>query len=203
VRILAHAISVVALTICVSAQGGRPAGSVPGTAVTTQAAAVAPPVDYVIGVEDVVGVVFWREPDLSADVVVRPDGKISLPLLNEVVALGRTPEQLRGDLVAAAKQFVTDPNVTVVIRQINSRKVFITGNVERPGPYPLTSTTTVLQLIAAAGGLREFAKAKDIRIVRLDKGESTALTFNYEEVAAGRNLRQNVVLRPGDTVLVP
>ena len=161
------------------------------------------PTDYTIGAEDVLNIVFWREPDMSAEVVVRPDGKISLPLLNDVVALGLTPAQLRATLTEQAKKLIADPNVAVVVKQINSRKVFITGNVERPGPYPLGGPTTVLQLIALAGGLREYADSKHIVIMRVEKGVSVSLPFNYNDISKRKNLQQNVELKPGDTVIVP
>jgi polysaccharide export outer membrane protein len=167
------------------------------------AAGVSLPADYTIGAEDILNIVFWREPDMSAEVVVRPDGKISLPLLNEVVALGLTPEQLRATLTEQAKKLIADPNVVVVVKQINSRKVFITGMVERPGPYPLGGPTTVLQLIALAGGLREYADSKNIVIMRTEKGVSQSLPFNYNDISKRKNLHQNVELKPGDTVIVP
>ena len=162
-----------------------------------------PAPDYTIGPDDILNVVFWREPDLSAEVVVRPDGRISLPLINDVMASGLTPAQLRELLTEQAKKFVTDPNVSVVVKQINSRKVFITGNVERPGPYTLSAGMTVLQLIALAGGLREFADSKKIVVMRTEGGRSTSLPFNYNEVSKRKNLQQNVELKRGDTVIVP
>src|SRR5438132_927693 len=128
-------------------------------------ASVVPPPDYVIGPDDVVAVEYWRDKDLSAEVVVRPDGKISLPLLNDMPAGGLTPEQLRDALIAEARRFVEDPNVTVIVKQINSRKVFITGQIEKPGSYPLNRPTTVVQLFAMAGGLKEYADVKHIFIV--------------------------------------
>src|SRR4029078_5497827 len=112
---------------------------------------------YVIGPDDVLSIVFWKDKDLSAEVTVRPDGKVSLPLLNDIQAQGRTPDELRDALKQAAQAFVEDPNPTVMVKEIKSRRVFITGQVEKPGPYPLTGETTVLQLIAMAGGIREFA----------------------------------------------
>jgi polysaccharide biosynthesis/export protein len=164
---------------------------------------VATPADYVIGPEDVLTVVFWREKDLSAEVAVRPDGKISLPLLNDVQAAGMTPEELRGHLTTAAAKFVTDPTVTVVVKAINSRKVFITGQVTKPGPYALTGPTTVMQLIAMAGGVHEFADSKNITILRTEDGKPMAIRFNYKEVEKRKNLKQNIELKPGDTIIVP
>jgi polysaccharide biosynthesis/export protein len=164
---------------------------------------VKPPPDYVIGPEDQLSVLFWVDKGMSADVIVRPDGKISLPLINEIQAAGLTPEQLRQSISAEAKRFVQDPNATILVRQINSRKVFITGAVERPGPYPLMSPSTVLQLIATAGGLREYADSKRILIIRNEGGRTVTFKFNYREVVAQKNLKQNIELRPGDMVLVP
>jgi len=163
----------------------------------------APPADYVIGPEDQLSVVFWREKDMSGDVVVRPDGKISLPLLNDVQAAGMTPTELRDLLTDAAKRYIEDPNVTVVVRQINSRRVFVTGEVVKPGPYPLIGSTTVLQILATAGGLRDYADEKNILILRKEGGWSVILKFNYKDVSKQKNLSQNVELKPGDTVIVP
>ena len=185
------------------AQPGKPADPKGETASGMAASGMAVPADYTIGQEDVLNIVFWREPDMSSEVVVRPDGKISLPLINEVVALGLTPAQLRATLTEQAKKLIADPNVSVVVKQINSRKVFITGNVERPGPYPLGGPTTVLQLIALAGGLRGYADSKHIVIMRTDKGVSASLPFNYNDISKRKNLHQNVELKPGDTVIVP
>jgi polysaccharide export outer membrane protein len=133
---------------------GVPAGAqsaAPVFAPTNGSEGVAIPDDYVIGPEDVLGVLFWREPDLSGDVTVRPDGKITLPLIGEIVATGLTPVALRDQLQKAGSRFLADPNVTVVVRQINSRKVFITGEVMMPGAFPLASPRNVLQLISLAG----------------------------------------------------
>jgi polysaccharide export outer membrane protein len=159
------------------------------------------PVDYVIGPADVLSVVFWRDDQLTSQVLVRPDGKISLPLLDDVQAAGLTPEELRDRLTDEARRFVTDAKVTVVVREINSRRVFITGLIANPGAYPLTQSMTALQLIATAGGLQDFAKSKEIRIVRLDQGARTSLRFNYDETAKGE--AEDVELKPGDTVVVP
>jgi len=161
------------------------------------------PAGYVVGPEDVLTIVVWREKDLSSDVTVRPDGRITLPLINDVVAQGLTPDQLRDQLKAQFDKYVEDSSVSVVVKQINSRKVFVTGMVGKPGAYPLTSTMTVLQLISMAGGLNEFAKAKEIVVMRTENGAPKAIKFNYEEVRKGRKLQQNIELRPGDTVLVP
>ncbi len=173
------------------------------------ATGVPTPADYVIGADDVLQVNFWRDKDMTVEVVVRPDGKITLPLLSDVQAAGFAPEQLRDRLTEQARRYMVDPTVTVVVKQINSRRVFITGEVNKPGMYPLNDRMTVVQLIALAGGLTEFAKSKDIVIMRADTGgarpagEPMALAFNWKDFVARKNLKQNVELRPGDTVIVP
>jgi polysaccharide biosynthesis/export protein len=161
------------------------------------------PSDYVIGPDDVLSILFWRNQEISGDVAVRPDGLISLPVLNEVSAAGLTPEQLRAKLTEQASKYFEEPNVTVVVKAINSRKVYITGMVGKPGPYPLSGSLTVLQLIAMAGGLHEFADAKNISIIRTDKGRQIRIPFNYKDVLRGKNLKQNIELKPGDAVVVP
>jgi polysaccharide biosynthesis/export protein len=161
------------------------------------------PADYVIGPEDVLTIVFWREKDLSSEVVVRPDGRISLPVLQDVHAAGLTPEQLRDSLTKTAERFVEDPNVTVVVKEIKSRRVFITGMVARPGPYNITAPMTVVQLIAFAGGVLEYADSKNIVVMRSENSKDLSYKFNYKEVSEGKNLKQNIQLKPGDTVIVP
>jgi len=168
------------------------------------AAAIAtPPPGYVIGPEDQLSVVFWRDKDMTADVVVRPDGKISVPLLNDVQAAGFTPEQLRAQLTQAASKYVEDPNVTVVVREIHSRNVFITGSVAKPGLFALNGDMNVLQLIALAGGLLEYADMEKISVLRNENGRSQSLAFNYKDVVKRKKVEQNIMLRPGDTVIVP
>ena len=160
--------------------------------------------DYVIGTDDVLSILFWRDKDLSApEVTVRPDGKVTLPLLNDMQAAGLTPDQLRDAIQVAAQKYVEDPNPTVIVKEIKSRKVFITGQVEKAGPYPLNGATTVLQLIAMAGGLREFADGKAISVMRTESGKPSVFEFNYQDVLKKRNLRQNIELKPGDVVVVP
>jgi len=157
----------------------------------------------VIGPDDVLSVVFWRDKDMTADVTVRPDGRISLPLLNEVQASGLTPAALRARIADLARRYIEDPNVTVVVRQINSRKVFVTGQVLKPGPYPLTGPTTIVQLLAMAGGINEYADKKHIVVIRTEHGRTVTFGFNYKDVSERKNLRQNIELKPGDTVIVP
>jgi len=140
---------------------------------------------------------------MSTDARVRPDGRISLPLINEVVAAGLTPEELQKRVTEESAKYMEDASITIVVREINSLKVFITGEVTKPGTYPITSATTVMQLISLAGGLREYANSKNIMIMRKEGDKQTSLKFNYKEVAAGKNLKQNIDLKPGDTVVVP
>ena len=161
------------------------------------------PADYVIGPEDVLVIVFWREKDLSSEVTVRPDGRITIPVVQEIDAAGLTPEQLRVKLTDQAQKYVEDPNVTVIVKQINSRRVYITGMVGKAGPYPLTGPVTVVQLIAMAGGLLEYADSENIRIMRTENGKPLSYAFNYKEIERGKNLQQNIPLKPGDTVIVP
>jgi polysaccharide export outer membrane protein len=179
-----------------------PSAASPPAAPAT-ASAVDLPAGYVVGPEDVLSIVVWREKDLTTDVTVRPDGRITLPLINDVMAQGLTPDQLRDQLKTLFDKFVEDSSVSVVVKQINSRKVFITGMVSKPGAYPLTSTMSVLQLISLAGGLNEFARGKEIVVMRTEDGKQKAMKFNYDDVRKGRKLQQNIELRPGDTVLVP
>lgn len=190
------------------AQGSRPTGASrapAGTTATTAtgAAGAVVPSDYVIGAEDVLGVLFWREADMSGDVAVRPDGMITLPLVGDVKAAGLTPIALRETIQEAAAKYLADPNVTVVVRQLNSRKVFITGQVGTPGAFPLTGPRTVMQLIALAGGLTEYADGEHITIMRQEAGKTRSFRFNYKDVSKGKKLEQNIQLLPGDTVVVP
>lgn len=158
---------------------------------------------YVVGPDDVLSILYWRDKESSADVIVRPDGKITLPLLNDIVAAGLTPDQLRATIQKAAEQYYQDPNVSVVVKQVNSRRVYVTGSVNKPGPYLLTSRTTVLQMLAQAGGLGDFAKRDKIAVLRTENGQTQRYPFNYKQVIEGKNLDQNIELRPGDTIIVP
>lgn len=198
------------LTVAVSAAAQTaapqaPAGSKPPPAAGKPQPVAGVPVapDYVIGPDDVLAIVVWREKDISGEVAVRPDGKISLPLLNDVQAAGFTPEELRKHLTEVASKFIEEPEVTVIVKAVNSRKVYITGQVAKPGPYSIGGPTNVLQLIAMAGGVLEFADTKNIVVMRNEKGQATTYRFNYNDVLRGRNLKQNIELKPGDTVVVP
>jgi polysaccharide export outer membrane protein len=178
-------------------------GSAQNRAAARSATGVVQPPGYVIGPEDVLSILFWREKDLSADVVVRPDGMISLPLLNDIHAAGLTTDELREKVMTEANKFVEDPNATIVVKQINSRKVFITGQVAKPGAYSLAAPMNVLQLIALAGGLLEYADRGRISVMRTEKGNPVAYPFNYNWAIERKNLKQIIDLKPGDTVLVP
>ena len=156
--------------------------------------------DYVIGPDDVLSVVFWKEPEISAQVRVRPDGKISLPLLRDVRASGLTPEQLRQQLEANAKPFFAETNATVTVNEVNSRKVFVTGEVGRPGAFPLTGPMTILQVLALAGGFSEFADEEHIEVFRSDEAGPARFRFNYKDVLNGK--RPDVALKSGDTIVV-
>jgi polysaccharide biosynthesis/export protein len=174
------------------------------TAAVAGAASVDPSAaDYVIGPGDVLALSFWREQALSGEVLVRPDGKISVPLLDDIDAAGLTPIQLRDRLAALARSFVTEPVVTVIVRQINSRKVFITGLVAHPGQYPLIGSMTVLQLIATAGGLQDYARSRDIRIRRVENGRAVTVRVDYALVSRGDPSARDVELKAGDTVIIP
>jgi polysaccharide biosynthesis/export protein len=161
------------------------------------------PPGYVIGAEDVLSIVFWRDKEMSADVVVRPDGKISLPLLNDVEAAGRTPDQLRAQLIKAASKYLEEPTAAVVVKEIHSRKVFVSGQVGKSGSYPLIGEMNVLQAIAHVGGLLEYADSKNIVILRNEDGQERRFKFNYKDVVKGKNVLQNIMLKPGDTIIVP
>jgi len=158
---------------------------------------------FTIGPEDVLGILVWREADVSGDVTVRPDGMITLPLIRDVKAAGLTPDELADRIQTAMREFITDASVAVTVRQMNSRKVFITGEVARPGAYSLAGPMTVMQLIAVAGGLNEFADTKSISVMRVEAGRTRTFPFAYKDVASGKKPGQNILLKPGDTVVVP
>ena len=158
---------------------------------------------YVIGPEDVIDINVWKEPDMTRIVPVRPDGKISLPLINDVQAAGSTPQQLASTVTEKLRKFLTEPQVTVIVTAINSQRVFVVGEVLRAGAFPLIPGMTVLQALASAGGFTTFADVKKIHVMRLVNGKHTELPFNYREVLKGDNPDQNIKLEPGDTVVVP
>lgn len=158
---------------------------------------------YVIGPEDVIDVSVWKDAELTRIVPVRPDGKISLPLLNEMQAAGLTPAQLQQQIAQGLKKYMTDPIVTVIMNQINSQRVFITGEVAKAGAYPLLPQMTILQALSSAGGFTQFANTKKVYMFRTVDGKQVKFPFNYKDVINGKNTDQNVVLKPGDTIVVP
>jgi len=182
---------------------GRPAAAQPAQNVEASAAK-AHDNSFVIGNDDVLAINVWKEPDVSRSIPVRSDGKISLPLVGEVQATGRTPLKLEEEIAARLKNYIAEPEVTVIVQQINSQKFNILGQVNKPGSYVISNSATVLDAIALAGGFRDFAKQKSIYILRQDTdGSQTRLPFNYKEVVKGKNSGQNIKLQPRDTIVVP
>ena len=159
---------------------------------------------FVIGNDDRLGINVWKEPELTRSFLVRSDGKISLPLVGELQAAGRTPLQLEQEIATKLLSYITQPEVTVIVEQINSQKFNILGQVGKPGSYSLSTATTVLDAIAGAGGFRDFAKQKSIYILRQSaNGAEVRIPFNYKDVIKGKNPGQNIKLEPRDTIVVP
>jgi len=159
--------------------------------------------EYRIGEQDVLNITVWKEPQLSGTVTVRPDGKISLPLVDEVVAVGLTPLELQNVLVEKFKPFLTVPQVSVSAREINSRKVYVMGQVGHEGSFRINSNTTALEILAEAGGLKDYANRKKIYVMRSVQGKPVRYPFNYDAVIRGEHNEQNLILQPGDTIVVP
>src|SRR5579872_7525150 len=158
---------------------------------------------FVIGNDDVLAINVWKEPDISRSIPVRSDGKISLPLVGEVQAAGRTPLKLEQEIASRLRNYISEPEVTVMVQQVNSQKFNILGQVAKPGSYILANSPTVLDAIALAGGFRDFAKKKSIYVLRQGPSGESRLPFNYKEVSQGKNMAQNIRLEPGDTIIVP
>lgn len=183
----------------------------PPSAISGNAASVAPTLGpgtqsepaYKIGPQDVLQIDVWKEPEITRQVPVRPDGKISLPLLNDVQAVGLTPMELANVISDGLKKFINNPQVTVSVSAINSRRAYVTGEVTKPGAFPLLPNMTVLQALTSAGGFTQFAKIKSIYILRTDSGKQTKIPFNYKAVLEGKKPEDNIQLQPGDTVVVP
>ena len=159
--------------------------------------------EYVIGPDDVLDVSVWKEPDLTRTLQVRPDGKISMPLLNDVQAAGYTANQLSQSISEKLKKFLTAPQVTVILTQINSQRVYVTGEVTRPGAYPVLPGMTILQAITSAGGLTQFANGKKIFLMRNENGIQAKYPFSYKDVLDGRRAEENLPVKAGDTIVVP
>ena len=158
--------------------------------------------DYVIGADDVLRISVWKEPDLSETLPVRPDGKISMPLLNDIPAAGLSPLQLKDSITEKLKKYIADPRVTVVVTAMNSRRIFVSGEVLHSGPMTLLPHMTMLQALSQAG-FTQFANLKGIYLLRTENGKQEKIPFNYKEVIKGNHPEQNIALKPGDTVVVP
>jgi len=159
---------------------------------------------FIIGNDDLLTINVWKEPDISRSIPVRSDGRISLPLVGELQASGRTPLQLEQDISSKLKNYIAEPEVTVMVQEIHSQKFNILGQVTKPGSYPLDLATTVLDAIAAAGGFKDFANEKGIYILRVTPGGGQQrLAFNYKKVIKGKDLQENIKLEPRDTIVVP
>jgi polysaccharide export outer membrane protein len=161
-----------------------------------------PPVPYVIGIDDILHIAVWKEPDLTTTLPVRSDGMISLPLLNDVQAAGLAPMELAALLTQKLKKYVANPNVTVLVTQTNSQRIYVIGEVLRTGPMSLVHNMTVLQALATAG-FTQFANTKGIYVLRVDSSQEKKLPFNYKQVIKGEAASQNIFLQPGDTIVVP
>jgi polysaccharide biosynthesis/export protein len=158
--------------------------------------------DYVIGADDMLRISVWKEPDLSETLPVRPDGKISMPLLNDIPAAGLSPLQLKDSITEKLKKYIADPRVTVVVTAMNSRRIFVSGEVVHSGPMPLLPHMTMLQALSQAG-FTQFANPKGIYLLRTENGKQQKIAFNYKEVIKGNRPEQNIMLKPGDTLVVP
>jgi len=159
---------------------------------------------YVIGENDVLEIDVWKEKEISRTIPVRPDGKISLPLVGEIQAAGLTPMQLQDDLTHRLKAYIENPEVTVIVGDPRSHQFNVVGEVMRPGSYPLSQSTTVLDAVAEAGGFKDFAKETKVYVLRpMPGGTSQRIRFNYKQVIKGKDLQENVSLKPGDTIVVP
>ena len=155
-----------------------------------------------IGPDDVLHVAVWKEADLTATVPVRPDGKISLPLLDDVLASGMTPKQLADSIKEKLRKYIADPRVTIVVTQINSKRIYLVGEVAHPGATPMLPNMTVLQALSSAG-ISQFANTKRIYVLRTENGKQQKLPVNYSKLVKGEQIEQNYLLQPGDTIVVP
>jgi polysaccharide biosynthesis/export protein len=190
------------LLLCASLWAQTPAPAAPAAPGDASTAALHD--DYVIGPEDVLSINVWKEPEISRSVPVRLDGAISLPLVGEVQAGGRTPLQLEKEIAKKLQNYISEPEVAVMVQEMKSKRFNVLGQVNKPGSYLLTNSMTVLDAIALAGGFRDFAKQKAIYVLRHNQdGTDQRLPFNYKEVVKGKNIDQNVKLEPRDSVVVP
>jgi polysaccharide biosynthesis/export protein len=175
-----------------------------GTSGSQQASpAAANDTEYKIGPQDVLRIDVWKEPEISRTAPVRPDGRISLPLINDVQAAGLTATQLAAVIADGLRKYITNPQVTVGVTEINSRRVYVTGEVTRPGAFPLLPNMTVLQALSSSGGFSQFAKLKNIYVLRTEDGKQVKHPFNYKAVVSGKKPELNIPLQPGDVIVVP
>ena len=158
---------------------------------------------YVVGPEDILTIYVWKEPDLTQDVTVLPDGKLTFPLVGEIQAQGKTVIELKDAITQRLQDYVTAPEVTVVVREIHSRRIYAMGKLNTPGPYPLAAGMTVVQALSTAGGFAEWADEKNILVIRREGEKEIQYKFDYKEYIAGKNLEQNILLKPNDTIVVP
>ena len=161
------------------------------------------PPGYLIGPKDILNIHVWREPELTRDVTVTPDGRITFPLIGNIMAQGKTVTELKEIITRKLKNFVTAPEVTVIVNESRSMKIYVIGQVNTPGPYPLAPDMTVLQALSTAGGFAEWADTKNIMIVRRQGGKDIQLHFNHKKFISGKDLKQNILLKPNDTIVVP
>ena len=197
-NLLGIGISVLMLAACNSTDVRQASGKAAANAYSTG--------DYKIGSEDVLDVIVWKSPDLSKVVSVRPDGKISLPLIGDIVVEGLTVAQVKQDLEARLKEFKESPNVSVVVQQVNSYGIYVLGEVAKPGRYQMKTFTTVLQAISTAGGFTPYAAKNRMFVLRKSSnvGTETRIDVSYDDIiSGGGNVSQNILLIPGDTVVVP
>ena len=158
---------------------------------------------YKIGPNDVLNIFVWNEPELTRDTIVMLDGRIILPMIGEIIAKGHSAAELKNIITEKYKNYINSPEVTVIVKQSNSSRIYTIGKVNKPGPYPLDASMTVLQALSVAGGFAEGADTINVIIVRRTIGKETMYRFNYQDFIAGKNLNQNLVLEPGDTIVVP
>lgn len=193
-----------AIGLSARANQNQPAGEQSATANAAAAQSAQSDPTYVIGAQDVLNISVWKNPELTQNAVpVRPDGKISMPLLNDIQAAGLTPNELKDRITQGLKSVMDNPIVTVIVTQMNSQRVYITGEVAKPGAYPLLPQMTILQALSSAGGFTQFANLKKIYMFRTVNGKQVDFPFDYRDVIHGKNMSENVVLQPGDTIVVP
>jgi polysaccharide export outer membrane protein len=172
-------------------------------ATESQASSTAPGDFYAIQPGDILTISVWKEPDLQAELLVRPDGGLSFPLAGELQAKGKSVEQLQLQLTEKLKKYIPDPVVTVAVKLIGGNRIYVLGKVNRPGEYPLYRPLDVMQVLSLAGGTTPFAAVNEIKVLRRDAGKQTAIGFRYGDVEKGKALEQNLLLKSGDTVVVP